>query len=108
VTGKVVQDKGDEGPDEILMDIQKIQAELGEVNQQNLAMLNSLLRRAKDEIVRQEFRKKLGHADNEVMECYRKMQECHQKKRPPTKKEKDSAFKAVAQRDQVVKQMEKF
>ena len=98
----------DDGVDEVTREMRRVQAELARVSEKNLDALNALLKKARDEMAKQELRKKLGHADNEVMECYRKMQECHHKKRPPTKKEKDAAIRAVAQREMVVRQMEKY
>jgi len=107
-TKQSAKSEAEEGVDEVTREMRRIQAELAQVSEQNLKTLNSLLKKAQDEMAKQELRKKLGHADNEVMECYRKMQECHHKKRPPTKKEKDMAIRAVAQRELVVRQLEKY
>ena len=101
-------DESEPEVDEVSREMRRIHAELTQLSEQNLKSLNSLLKKAQDEMTKQELRKKLGHADNEVMECYRKMQECHHKKRPPTKKEKDTAIRAVAQRELVVRQLEKY
>ena len=107
-TTSLGKNDADEGVDEVVPEMRKIQAELTQLSEQNLISLNSLLKKAQDEMSKQELRKKLGHADNEVMECYRKMQECHHKKRPPTKKEKDAALRSVAQREMVVRQLERY
>ena len=80
-TTSSAKNDADEGVDEVVREMRRIQAELTELSEQNLNSLNSLLKKAQDEMAKQELRKKLGHVDNEVMECYRKMQDCHHKKR---------------------------
>ena len=40
------------------------------------------------------------------MEAYRKIQASRQKKKTPTKKEKDAAWKALKERESIVKQLE--
>ena len=40
------------------------------------------------------------------MEAFRKVQAAKQKKKPPTKKERDAALKALKEREIIVKQLE--
>ena len=57
-------------------------------------------------MARQEIRNKLQQADNEVMEAYRKISQARSKKKPPTKKEREQAWKALKERDIILKQLE--
>ena len=57
-------------------------------------------------MARQEVRNKLQQADNEVMEAYRKISQARSKKKPPTKKEREQAWKALKERDIILKQLE--
>jgi len=107
-SGRTHCSQKEDNEDEVIKEMRRIQAELKEVNEKNLEALKSLVKKAKDEMIKQELKKKLGQADNEVMECFRKMQDCHHKKRPPTKKEKEACFRSVATRDSIVKQLDKF
>ena len=66
----------------------------------------SLFQAAKEEMARQEIRNKLQQADNEVMEAYRKISQARSKKKPPTKKEREQAWKALKERDIILKQLE--
>jgi len=56
---------GDE-TDEILTELKKKQAELRALSQQNAIMLRHLHKQAKDELQRQELKKKMAAADAEV------------------------------------------
>lgn len=42
-------------------------------------------------------------ADNEVMDAFRKIMAARQKKRTPTKKEKDQAWKSLKERESILK-----
>ena len=57
-------------------------------------------------MARQEIRNKLQQADTEVMEAYRKISQARAKKKPPTKKEREQAWKALKERDIILKQLE--
>jgi len=46
------------------------------------------------------------HLCFQVMEAFRKVQAAKQKKKPPTKKERDAALKALKEREIIVKQLE--
>ena len=92
--------------DEILEELVRCQNELKAVSAHNLQQLKRLLKAAKEEMARQEIRNKLQQADNEVMEAYRKISSARAKKKPPTKKEREQAWKALKEREIVIKQLE--
>lgn len=92
--------------DEILEELVRCQNELKAVSTHNLSQLKRLLKAAKEEMARQEVRNKLQQADNEVMEAYRKISQARSKKKPPTKKEREQAWKALKERDIILKQLE--
>lgn len=52
---------------------------------------------------RQELRQRVRVSDNEVMEGFRRIMAARQKKRTPTKKEKDQAWKALKERESILK-----
>ena len=58
---------GDEEGDEVLAELKKKQSELRALSQQNSNMLKHLLKHAKDELGRQDLRKKMAAADAEVI-----------------------------------------
>lgn len=60
-------------------------------------------RLAKEEVSRQELRQRVRMADNEVMDAFRKIMAARQKKRTPTKKEKDQAWKTLKERESILK-----
>ncbi|XP_050402924.1 transcriptional adapter 3-B [Patella vulgata] len=101
------EDKEDDNPDdEILAEIRKKQSELRLLCQRNIIITRQLYCKAKEQMARQEMKKKLAAADAEVMEAYRKIQTAKQKKKTPTKKEKDAAFKALKERASIMKALE--
>ncbi|CAO2606137.1 Transcriptional adapter 3 [Lemmus lemmus] len=61
------------------------------------------LQLAKEEVSRQELRQRVRMADNEVMDAFRKIMAARQKKRTPTKKEKDQAWKTLKERESILK-----
>lgn len=52
---------------------------------------------------KQELRQRVRVSDNEVMEAFRRIMTARQKKRTPTKKEKDQAWKALKERESILK-----
>lgn len=60
-------------------------------------------RLAKEEMRKQDLRQRVRVADNEVMEGFRRIMAARQKKRTPTKKEKDQAWKALKERESILK-----
>ena len=72
----------------------------------NLQQLKRLTKTAREEMGRQELRNKLAAADTEVMEAYKKISSARSKKKPPSKKEKEQAWKALKEREIILKQLE--
>jgi transcriptional adapter 3 len=95
---------GDE--DEILQELKRSQQELKSLSDKNHSQIKRLLSAAKKEITRQDVSKKLEMADTEVIEAYRRILAAKQKKRSPTKKEREGAFKALKDREQILKQLQ--
>jgi transcriptional adapter 3 len=92
--------------DEILEELGRCQNELKAVSSHNLQQLKRLLKAAKEEMARQELRNKLQQADNDVMDSYRKISIARSKKKLPTKKERDNSWKALKEREIILKQLE--
>jgi len=92
--------------DEIHEELLRCQAELKAISAHNLQQLKRLTKAAKEEMARQELRNKLSHADQDVMEAYKKISAARSKKKPPTKKEREQAWKALKEREIILKQLE--
>ncbi|KAF4522332.1 hypothetical protein B566_EDAN011333 [Ephemera danica] len=95
---KELQEQGILGPededpkeedDEILVELKRCQEELRRLNQHNITALNRLLSLANDEVV----------------DAYKKMMDAKYKK-PLSKKEKDPAWKALKERDTILRTLE--
>ena len=96
----------DGGPDEILNELTRCQEELKAVAQHNQMQLRRLVKSAREEMARQEIRERLSEADKEVCEAYKKIALARSKKKSPSKKEKDVAWKALKDRETILKQLE--
>ncbi|TKS71010.1 Transcriptional adapter 3 ADA3 -like protein [Collichthys lucidus] len=94
---------GGDSEDEVMAELQKRQAELKALSAHNRARKQELLRLAKEEMRKQELRQRVRVSDNEVMEGFRRIMAARQKKRTPTKKEKDQAWKALKERESILK-----
>eukprot|EP00058_Branchiostoma_floridae_P027090 XP_002612581.1 hypothetical protein BRAFLDRAFT_219592 [Branchiostoma floridae] len=94
---------GEDTEDEVLSELKKRQAELKALVAHNRSAKQRLHKLAKEEIRKQELRQKARVIDNEVMDCFRKIMAARQKKRTPTKKERDAAVKALKERDAIMK-----
>jgi hypothetical protein len=92
--------------DEIQEELLRCQAELKAISAHNLQQLKRLTKAAKEEMARQELRNNLSHADQDVMEAYKKISTARSKKKPPTKKEREQAWKALKEREIILKQLE--
>nr|XP_054757526.1 transcriptional adapter 3-like isoform X1 [Lytechinus pictus] len=92
--------------DEVLLELQKRQEELKALYAHNRSQKQRLVKLAKEEIKRQELRQKLRAADNECIDYYRRIMAAKQKKRSPTKKERDAAAKALRDREAIIKQLD--
>ncbi|XP_073771638.1 transcriptional adapter 3 isoform X1 [Danio rerio] len=97
------QGVGGESEDEVLAELQKRQAELKALTAHNRSRKLELLKLAREEMRKQELRQRVRVADNEVMEAFRRIMAARQKKRTPTKKEKDQAWKALKERESILK-----
>ena len=92
--------------DEVLRLLVRAQHELKKVTKQSQAHLKHLLSCGKADMAKQELKKKLVTSDEDVMEWYRRILGAKQKKRNPTKKERDAAMKALKERDTLVQQLD--
>lgn len=104
LSGTDSNNTGDE--DEILDELKRCQLELKALTSKNQSQLKRLLGLAKKEMTRQEVKQKLQMVDAEVVEAYRRICSAKQKKRSPSKKERESARKALKERDQLVRQLQ--
>ncbi|MBN3273920.1 TADA3 protein, partial [Polyodon spathula] len=93
----------EDSEDEVLAELHKRQAELKALSAHNRARKQELLRLSREETKRQELRQRVRISDNEVMDAFRKIMAARQKKRTPTKKEKDQAWKALKERESILK-----
>merc|ERR1712029_1190899 len=92
--------------DEIYEELIRCQTELRAVSNHNLQQLKRLTKTAREELGRQELRNKLAAADGEVMEAYKRISAARSKKKPPSKKDKEQAWKALKEREIILKQLE--
>lgn len=69
-------------------------------NRQHKLELSKL---TQEEMRRQELKHRAQVADAEVMEWFRKMMALKQKRKSPTKKEKDAAWKALREREAILR-----
>jgi len=100
------EEEEDDPSDEVLAELRRKQQELRAISQSNINILKSLYRQGQEDIQRQDLKKKMQANDSEVMDAYRKIQTAKQKKKSPTKKEKDAVVKALKDRDAVIKALE--
>ncbi|XP_013085123.2 transcriptional adapter 3-A-like [Biomphalaria glabrata] len=96
----------DDPNDEILAELRKKQQELRAISQQNVNILKSLYRQGQEDMARQDLKKKLQAVDADVMDAYRKIQIARQKKKSPTKKEKETIMKVLKDREALIKALE--
>lgn len=97
------QSNSDNPDDEILRELRKCQAELKAVTAHNLMQKKRFYRLAKEEMAKQELRKKMQIVDMEVMEAYRRVIVTRQKQKIPTKKERELVWKALKDREAIIK-----
>merc|ERR1719412_2212876 len=100
------EDDGDAGHDEVQQELARCQQELRAVSQHNLTQLRRLAKSAREEMARQEVRNRLAEADREVCEAYKKIAASRSKKKSPSKKEKEVVWKAIKDREAILKQLE--
>lgn len=92
--------------DEILTELKRCQAELKVISNHNILQLKRLKKLACEEMSRQELKRRLQLADNEVLDIYRKITASKQKKKPPTKEEMDLAWKSLKDRELLLRQID--
>lgn len=98
------EDNLQENPDdEILAELRKCQSELRALTTHNLQTKRRLLKLAKEEMTKQELRRKLQMVDAEVMDSYRRITVARQKKKALTKKEREQTYKALRERENIIK-----
>ena len=96
------EDQGDEdNDDEVLSELKRHQNELHALIAHSRQQKQDLYKLAQEEMKRQELRHRGQLADAEVMEAFRKLLACKQKRKSPTKKEKDSAYKVLKEREAI-------
>lgn len=93
----------EDNDDEVLAELKRHQNELRVLMAKNRQQKLELSRLTQEEIRRQELKHRAQVADAEVMEWFRKMMACKQKRKSPTKKEKDAAWKALREREAILR-----
>jgi transcriptional adapter 3 len=76
------------------------------ISNHNIHQLKRLRKLACEEMSRQELKRRLQLADNEVLDIYRKITTSKQKKKPPTKDEMDLAWKTLKDRELLLRQID--
>ncbi|EDO41447.1 predicted protein [Nematostella vectensis] len=104
--GFIDEDTGEDNDDEVLAELKRHQSELKTLIAKNKQAKQDLLKLAQEEMRRQELRHRSKIANAEVMENFRKIIACKQKRKSPTKKEKDIAWKALREREAIIRVLE--
>ncbi|XP_071815339.1 transcriptional adapter 3-like isoform X2 [Apostichopus japonicus] len=94
--------------DEVLLELEKRQAELKALSAHNRAQKEKLIALTTEQMKKQEIQKKIRAADNETMEAFRRIMAAKQKKRSPTKKEREQAQKALKDREVLLQQLDEL
>jgi len=76
------------------------------ISNHNILQLKRLRKLASEEMSRQELKRRLQLADNEVLDIYRKITASKQKKKPPTNEEMDLAWKSLKDRELLLRQID--
>lgn len=100
-----------EGPsavpdDQVLAELERCQGRLGTLAAHNGSQLERLLRLGRAELQRQELREKLAATDAQVQEAYQAVAVARQRKKSPSKKEREVAWKALKERDAIIKMID--
>ena len=104
--GEDGEDDADEEEDEILAELKRKQDELKALTEKNASVATFLIKMARAEMERQEVRRKMDVADNEVTEMYRKLQSMRQRRKQVPKKDVEAVRRAIAEREKLRKQLE--
>lgn len=97
--------KKNQEDDEILAEIKRCQQELSALSNHNVTQLKRLLTLAQEESKRQALKRKIGVADNEVIEHYKKLTVAKQRKVPLTKKDHEKAWACLRERENLLEQL---
>lgn len=89
--------------DENLRELLVYQHELLSIQTQNKHSMQMLLKKAKQHLELEEERERLREANAEVIAAYQRLIQAKQRKRNPTKKEKESAWRALKIHDIIFK-----
>lgn len=87
-----------------MTELRRCQTELRSISNRNGAQLNALLRRARESLAQQELNRRLRVADHELLEAWRRLAQARQRKKTPSKKDRDMAAKALRDRQALLKQ----
>lgn len=93
----------EENDDEVLSELKRHQNELRALMAKNRQQKMELLKLTQEEIKKQELKHRAQVADAEVMEWFRKMMAGKQKRKSPSKKEKEAAWKALREREAILR-----
>lgn len=93
---------------QVLAELRRCQAELRSVSARNASQLNTLLRRARDSLAQQEVARKLRAADNELLDAFRRLAAARQRKKSPSKKDRELAAKALRDRQALARQADRL
>ncbi|KAJ9584598.1 hypothetical protein L9F63_021068 [Diploptera punctata] len=96
----------DVADDEILGELRRCQLNSLVISSHNIHHLRRVKKLATDEMARQELKKKLQIADNEVLDMYRKITAAKQKKKSPSKEEVEQVWKCLKDRELLLKQID--
>ncbi|XP_071440107.1 transcriptional adapter 3-B isoform X2 [Hetaerina americana] len=91
--------------DEIMREITRVQSEVTAITAYNCKMLKQILHMAREQLPRQELKKKLKIVDSEVRDVYKKFAAAKLKKRVPSKREKEQAWRVLKERDYLLRQL---
>ncbi|XP_046407246.1 transcriptional adapter 3 isoform X2 [Ischnura elegans] len=91
--------------DEIMCEINRVQSELAAITAYNCKMLKQVLHMAREQLPRQELKKKLKIVDDEVRDVYKKFAAAKLRKRLPSKREKEQAWRVLKERDYLLRQL---
>lgn len=94
----------DSPDDQVLLELRRCQAELRSLSSRNGAQLQALLRRARESLQQQELTRRLRVADHELLDAWRRLAQSRQRKKSPSKKDRDLAAKALRDRQALLKQ----
>ncbi|KAG9511201.1 Transcriptional adapter 3-B, partial [Fragariocoptes setiger] len=104
----IEDDDDDDDEDEIVRELKSCQSELSVIQAFNEATLGRMMSQAKKRAELEEARRSLDAINIEVIECYQKLLQAKQKKRNPTKRERDIAKRAVREQEVIFKRCDEL